>query len=444
MTTYFKQHKGHMHMKKCLAFIILLISVIVSGCAGKNAGGSGTAQGTGAAGNTSAQSSGGTASQSSGGQQQNETKDKNSKDGRDFFAMDTYISITAYGEHCTEAVEAGKAEIERLEQLISTEIDTSEISILNHEKKAELSEDTAYLLKRAKDISEQTDGAFDIAIYPLMQEWGFPSKNYHVPEQSRIDELLKICDISGLELHDGDKTEAAEVQAGNDKNADSSISAGKPETQRSADAGAATEAAAVAGEPSESSTANAASAEFTIDGMEVDLGGIAKGYASSRLMDVFRECGVTSGIVDLGGNVQTLGYKPDGSLWRVGIKDPDDQTRAMCTLGIHDKTVITSGGYQRFFEENGVRYHHIIDPDTGYPADSGLLSVSIISDDGTLADALSTSLFIMGLDKAAAFWLEHSDEFDAVFYTSDRKLYITEGLKEDYSSPSKTYVIKKK
>lgn len=131
------------------------------------------------------------------------------------------------------------------------------------------------------------------------------------------------------------------------------------------------------------------------EGMKIDLGGIAKGYTSSKVMDIFKENGISSAVISLGGNVQTLNGKPDGSDWRVAVENPADTGSYIGVLSIKDKAVITSGGYERYFKQDGKTYHHIIDPANGYPANNGLTSVTIVSDDGTLADGLSTSLFIM-------------------------------------------------
>lgn len=160
-------------------------------------------------------------------------------------------------------------------------------------------------------------------------------------------------------------------------------------------------------------------------------------------MDIYRECGLKSGLVNLGGNVQAYGYKPDGSKWRVAIEDPDDTSDYFGVLSIADKAVITSGGYERFFEEDGKTYHHIIDPKTGYPADSGLLSVTIVSADGTPADGLSTSFFIMGKEKACQYYREDPDAFDMILMTEDRKVYVTEGIKEDFSTDLAVTVIER-
>lgn len=161
-------------------------------------------------------------------------------------------------------------------------------------------------------------------------------------------------------------------------------------------------------------------------------------------MQVFKKAGIYSGLISLGGNVQALGSKPDGSPWRVAIQDPQNELEYLGVLEISDKAVITSGGYERFFEEDGVRYHHIIDPRTGYPADSGLISATIISEDGTLADGLSTSLFIMGKDEAEEFWRANSDKFDYILESADGRLYVTEGVVGSFTTNAKTIVIRKK
>ena len=177
--------------------------------------------------------------------------------------------------------------------------------------------------------------------------------------------------------------------------------------------------------------------------MKIDFGGIAKGYTSSEIMKIFDANGIKSGLVSLGGNVQALGCKTDKSKWKVAIQNPDNEEDYIGVLAIENKAVITSGGYERYFENNGKIYHHIIDPATGYPADSGLKSVTIVSEDGTLADGLSTSLFIMGLDKAKEYWQKNSQKFDAILLTNDNKQYVTEGIYNDYSTDYPVEEIKK-
>lgn len=179
------------------------------------------------------------------------------------------------------------------------------------------------------------------------------------------------------------------------------------------------------------------------EGVEIDLGGIAKGYTSGRIMAIFEKYGIQSGIVSLGGNVQLYGTKADGSPWKVAIQNPDTSTDAADYIGIleiKDKAVITSGGYERYFEQDGKTYHHILDPDTGYPAESGLTSVTIVSEDGTLADGLSTSLFIMGKKKALEYWRAHADSFDVILVEEDGTITLSEGIQDEFSSDYDVHV----
>ena len=314
-------------------------------------------------------------------EKQSQTIDEDESISQDIFAMDTYMTVTAFGSHAQEAVDQAVAEINRLDTLLSTGSADSEVSKINQGLETNLSEDTTYLLSRSLELYDSTDHVFNIAVYPLMEAWGFTSGNYRVPDRSTLDDLLTYTDVSKINFNQ-----------------------------------------------------KAASVDFDMEGMKVDLGGIAKGYTSTRIMDIYKACGVTSGLVNLGGNVQVLGAKTDGSAWRIGIQDPQDSESYLGALSIVDKAVITSGGYERYFEQDGKTYHHIIDPATGYPAENGLISVTIVSVDGTLADGLSTSLFIMGKDKAIDYWQAHSDEFDMILMDDARSLYVSEGIADDFVS----------
>lgn len=305
------------------------------------------------------------------------------------YAMDTYMTLTAYGDNAGKALSESEKEIKRIDAMLSTGSDDSEISKLNKAKKAEVSEETFALVKRAKEIGLDTDKVFDISVYPVMQAWGFTDKNYRVPEKAELRELLKNVDVSKVQLDDGKHEVSFD------------------------------------------------------DEMAIDLGGIAKGYTSDRIIEIMKENGIEHALINLGGNVKVLGKKPDGSDWRVAIADPEDQENYVGGVAVSDKAVITSGGYQRFFEKNGERYFHIIDLSDGFPARNGLTSVTIVSDDGTLADALSTTLFIMGPEKAAEYWKKNADDFDAVLVEDDGTVLVTEGLKECYFSDGEFEVIEK-
>lgn len=288
---------------------------------------------------------------------------------REIFAMDTLMTLRIWGDDSLAA--DAVAEINRLDSLFSVTDENSEIFALNRDGSATVSEETSLLIDYAAAISRRTDGAFDPTVYPLVELWGFTRETQNVPTQSEINAALSLIDAERMSI-DGDKV-------------------------------------------------------FLIQGAKIDLGGIAKGYTAQTVIDFLKNNGVESAFLSLGGNVQTLGSKPDGSAWMIGIADPDDPSHAIaCVQYFGDKALVTSGGYQRYFEENCVRYHHILDPKTGMPADTGLASVTVLAQDGTLADGLSTALFVMGMDKAVAFWRE-SDDFEAVFITENGEIYATDG-----------------
>ena len=292
---------------------------------------------------------------------------------RQIFAMDTVMTLTAYGPNGEAALDAAAAELQRLDALLSTGNPDSQVSQLNRAGGGPAGEDVQRLLAAALTACRDTGGLFDCTIYPLMTLWGFSTGDYRVPGEEEIAALLPLVDASRLRFG------GSSVQLG--------------------------------------------------PGQQIDFGGIAKGYASQRLMDIFRDRGVASAIVSLGGNVQCLGTKPDGSPWRVGVQDPAAPRGAyLAVLAVEDRAVVTSGGYERFFEEDGRTYCHILDPRTGRPAETDLLSATVLSRDAALADAMSTALYIMGLEDAAEFWRESGADFDMVLLTRGGELYATGGV----------------
>ena len=317
---------------------------------------------------------------------QSRTEIVNKECTRQLFAMDTVMSFTAYGKNSEQAVDAAVKEVQRLDELLSTGNPDSEVSAINTKGSGTLSDDTKTILTEAMEIYRETDGLFDVTIYPLMQLWGFPTQEYHVPTESELQKALTKVDASQIVI------EGDQVTLGT--------------------------------------------------GQQMDLGGIAKGYTSARIMEIYREYGITSGMVSLGGNVQTLGTRPDGKDWNIGIQNPDGQQGSLlAALPVENKAVITSGGYERYFEEDGNTYIHILNPKTGYPADSGLVSVSIISENGMLADALSTSLYLMGEEKAAEYWRTHADAFDMILEDKDGILYVTEGISQEIQTDNTMIVL---
>ncbi len=288
------------------------------------------------------------------------------------FAMDTLVQMTVYGEHADEALAAASQELQALDTLFDATNIKSEIWRINHQPSPVTAVDARVLdtIAAALDTSLSTDGAFDISVYPLVCAWGFPDQKYRVPSDEEIAALIKYVDYKQIVLN-----------------------------------------------------------EDTIQlnpGMQIDLGGIAKGYTSARLIDLFSETGIDHALVSLGGNVQVLGTKPDGQPWKIAIQDPQAEG-ILGTVLVSDTAVITAGSYQRYFSVDGQTYHHILNPSTGYPAYSGLLSVTVVCEDAARADALSTALFVMGLTDALDFYRNH-DGFEAVFVTDDGRVVYTDGL----------------
>ena len=312
-------------------------------------------------------------------------------------AMDTAMLITTYGQRSVPAAYACEDTIRDLEKQLSRTDPDSEVSRLNNAGMlAESGAELRSILIQAGYYCQETGGAFDVTVAPVVAAWGFAGGDgYRVPSQEELDRLLELVD--GFAIRGNGQT----------------VSLGP--------------------------------------GQSIDLGGIAKGYAADKIVEIFLEYEVPRGLAQLGGNVLAYGDRPDGTPWRVGIQDPaepDDKNAFAGVLELTDAFAVTSGSYQRYFEENGKRYHHIIDPATGYPADSGLNSVTVVAGlgegdgsgfPGTMCDAYSTALFIMGEEKALDFWRdetrwgEHGCPFEFVLVTEDGRVVVTEGLADRFT-----------
>ena len=292
-----------------------------------------------------------------------------------FFAMDTAMDFTVYGD--AALLDEAETLIGSLEEQVSVTDEHSDIYAIDHTGSGSLSGNAAELMAQALELCRRTGGALDISVYPIVRAWGFTTGSYQVPDEETIQSLLPLVDYTQIQYD------------------------------------AATGVVALP------------------EGMEIDLGSVAKGYAGQLAAQMLREHGVQSALLNLGGNVQTVGAKPDGSPWQIGIKDPQGED-AMMVLSVEDQAVVTSGGYERYFEQDGQTYWHIMDPSTGHPADSGLISVTIVGDEGVVCDGLSTALFVMGLEKAADLWAQSGD-FEAVFVTASGEVYITEGLRDRFA-----------
>lgn len=292
---------------------------------------------------------------------------------RSLFAMNTYMTFTAYGKNAAEALDMALEQVEEAEALWSVTDQNSEIYQANHSggQPVTVSDETAQLVSFALDMAEQTDGAVDPTIYPVLSAWGFTTQSKQVPEEGQIASLLQNVDYGRISL-EGDRLTVP-------------------------------------------------------DGMQLDMGAVGKGYAGDLVIEVLKEYGVESALINLGGNVQAIGSRPDGNDWRLGIRAPWEEGN-LGVLRISDAAVVTSGGYENYFEdEEGNIYWHILDPSTGYPADGGLQAVTIIGEEGKLCDALSTALFVMGEDGAVKYWRANGG-FDMLLVTEDGEIILTEGI----------------
>ena len=310
------------------------------------------------------------------------TADSQSPCTSQIFALDTVIDITAYGDNGQKAISAASKEIYRLEKLFSVTNENSEIYMLNHSggKEVTLSEETYSLLKTAKEINAATMGNFDITIYPVLTLWGFTEEEYRVPSDTEITDALACTGIENIVL-------------------------------------------------SENNTV------VLLNNAQVDLGGIAKGYIADKAAQAMTDSGCTAGLLSLGGNIRTVGKKPSAELWSIGIQSPESKGY-FATVSTEECSVITSGAYQRNFTENGVTYHHIIDPQTGKPSTSEAVSVTIIGKDGAVCDALSTAVYISGVDYAENLY--KTMDFEYIILTSDKKVYVSTGIKDVFTLAENT------
>jgi thiamine biosynthesis lipoprotein len=298
------------------------------------------------------------------------------------FALGTVIHQEVYGANAQKAADEVSSKIKELDALWTINNPGGDINKLNDhagEGYIELNPETISILKSARKISDLSGGAaFDITVAPLVKAWGVGTENPQVPAADFVKKLVSLVNYQDVLIDEATN-----------------------------------------------------SAGLRMKGQMVDLGGIAKGYIGDLAIEIYKNNGITSAFVNLGGHVVVLGSKPDGSAWRVAIQDPRGQNGAFVgVVSVSDKAVVTSGDYQRYFTENGKRYCHILDPRTGYPADSGLMSVTIVASSSTEADGMS-KVFVLGLDQGMAL-IERYGKAEAVFITDDKKVYVTPGLQDNF------------
>ena len=297
-----------------------------------------------------------------------------------FTAMDTGMTLTVHAVSqavADDAANACRQRVLELDELLAPENATSEIARINAASGAStaVSPATAALVAASLDAAHRTGGAFDPTVYPLTSAWGFTTGDHRVPSPDEVAALLPCVGYAAVQVDEAAGTVTLE------------------------------------------------------DGAQIDVGGVAKGFAADELRALLRERDITSALFDLGGNVTALGSKPDGSPWKVGVADPDDPGKLAGLLEVRDATVSTSGAYQRYFEgKDGTRYHHLLDPSTGA--------------DGAQCDALSTACFVLGLDGALDLWRAAAADgdaaFDLVLIASDGRTFVTDGIADAYTPAAGT------
>ncbi|MHC5269867.1 FAD:protein FMN transferase [Enterococcus sp. LJL98] len=312
------------------------------------------------------------------------------------FLLGTYTRIRIYDEGKKEALEPAFARIAELDDKITINDPGSEIDAINQNagiQPVKVSPDVYALIKKAKEYSVESEGAFNLVIGGITQLWRIGFDDARKPSQAEIEEALKTLDYQKVQLDDEQETVYLEEK-----------------------------------------------------GMIMDLGAIAKGYIADETAEVLRKEGVTSGIVDLGGNVLVIGHSFRGADqdWKIGIQDPNDARGSIIgSIEESDKTVVTSGIYERYLELDGVKYHHIFDMRTGYPVDNDVASVSIITDHSIDGDALTTLVFAKGIEEGLKFVEEKTPEgTDAIFISLAGEVFVTSGLKDTFElSPDSEYTM---
>jgi len=296
--------------------------------------------------------------------------------------LGTSCFITVYdikkGSDPHSALKKGFDVIREMEQRLSVSIEGSEIATLNEKKSEEISNDSLLVLKEALDIAKLSKGRFDPSIGALVSLWGIGTDKQRVPAEQEIQKALKTVNYRNIEINKNLVT-------------------------------------------------------LKNKGMMIDLGGIAKGHASDLVKKTLMEEGVTSAIINLGGNIELIGNKPDSTPWKIGIQNPEDQRgQYVGILETEDTAVVTSGIYERYFVENNIHYHHILDTETGYPVNNGLQSLTVVTHSGLLADGLSTALFSMGTAKAMEY-AESNKKIDIIIIDNQNKVYVSSGIKDSFT-----------
>ena len=305
--------------------------------------------------------------------------------------MGTVITVTLYDSKDQEILDKVFDKVRDLESILSINENGTLVDKINEEagiKPVKVDEDTYTIIKKGVEYSKLSNGLFDISVGPIVKLWSIGLPEAKVPTKEEIEEKLPLIGFNDIELNDNDRTVYLKRK-----------------------------------------------------GMMIDLGGIAKGYTADVISKILTNEGVNSAIIDLGGNVVTHGKKPSGDEWKIGIQNPFAQRGGIIgTLTISNKSIVTSGIYERFIEKDGVKYHHILNPKTGYPYENEIAGITIISDISSSGDGLSTSVFAMGVEEGMKF-VNSIDGIDAIFVTKDNKVYITNGIRNIFTLTNSDFTL---
>lgn len=310
------------------------------------------------------------------------------------YAMDTAMTLTAYGKKAAAGLNAAESVILSLDTMLDPKVETSTVYAINHAMGSStvVSGQVAEMLATAHTVYKQSEGALDLTLYPLIRRWGFEDGKYYVPTGEEIaEDLSRLC-FNQLTL-----------------------------------------------------TAFPSSGSYAVSIPtygEMSFAAAAKGCAADNAVEAMRQAGVTSGIISLGGNVQTLGLKPDGTEWKVAVQDPNNPSSYLGVVNVGETAVVTSGIYQKSFTDaRGKTYHHLINPSSGTPVTNSLQSATIICKDGTLADCLSTAAMIMGESKAINYWRTYGG-FEMILVTKENRIICTKGLIEEFTLANNNYTLR--
>ena len=296
------------------------------------------------------------------------------------FIMNTMVQMRVYGDNASEIIEESFERIRDIENKMSVNIEDSYIYQINAnagKPPVTVDDETFMVIKKAIEYAELSAGKFDPSIGPLVKLWGIGTANARVPAEEEINRAMGKVNYQWIELDE-------------DTN----------------------------------------SVMLRKEGMSIDLGAIAKGYAADVVKNIVEDKHSESAYIDIGGNIFVIGDKPDGKPWNIGIQDPrKNRGNLMAAIHLSDQTIVTSGNYERYFVEDELIYHHIIDPDTGRPARSGMMSTSIITDNSLSADAFSTIVFMQSPEKSMEL-IEKNEGVEAMIIKEDLGIILSTGLKD--------------